>query len=256
MVANEVLSPGDHVVLVDDKGHRRLVKLRSGGQLHSHAGVIAHDQIIGNTEGFVLLSSSGRRFMVFRPTLSDIVLRMPRGAQIIYPKDLAQILLVCDIFPGAKVVESGVGSGALSMAMLRAGATVTGYEVREDFANIARRNVEEFLGTNVPYEVKLRDIRDGIDESNMDRMVLDLPEPWSVVELAEAALHPGGILLCYLPTINQTAQLRGRLKTSKFVLTETTELLLRSWHIDERSVRPDHRMVAHTGFITHARLIG
>ena len=142
------------------------------------------------------------------------------------------------------------------MAMLRAGATVTGYEVREDFANIARRNVEEFLGTNVPYEVKLRDIRDGIDESNMDRMVLDLPEPWSVVELAEAALHPGGILLCYLPTINQTAQLRGRLKTSKFVLTETTELLLRSWHIDERSVRPDHRMVAHTGFITHARLLG
>jgi len=255
MNSNEPLAPGDHVVLVDDKGRRRLVKLRSGGQLHSHAGVIAHDHIIGGKEGCVVISSSGRKFMVFRPTLSDIVLRMPRGAQIIYPKDLAQILLISDIFPGVRVVESGVGSGALSIALLRAGALVTGYEMREDFANIAKRNVEEFLGSDIPYEIKLRDIREGIDESNVDRVVLDLPEPWSVVDLVEAALHPGGILLCYLPTINQTAQLRNRLKTSKFVLVETIELLLRSWHIDERSVRPDHRMVAHTGFITSAKLI-
>lgn len=197
----------------------------------------------------------GERYLALRPTLSDLVLKMPRGAQVIYPKDLGAILIAADIFPGARVLEAGVGSGALSMAMLRAGATLVGYELREDFAGVARRNVAESVGPAAPYVVEIRDIYDGIDLEGLDRIVLDLPEPWRVIDHAAAALLPGGILTSYLPTINQTAELRGELDRSGFKMAETFEVLRRTWHIEGRSVRPDHRMVAHTGFITHARLI-
>jgi tRNA (adenine57-N1/adenine58-N1)-methyltransferase len=180
---------------------------------------------------------------------------MPRGAQVIYPKDLGPLLMLADIFPGARVLESGVGSGALSMTLVRAGADVTGYELREDFAAKAMANVTAFLGGDGAYRVEVRDVYDGIDETGLDRVVLDLPEPWRVVKPAEAALHPGGILVAYLPTIGQVAQLRAALDESRFAMAETIEVLQRSWHVEGASVRPDHRMVAHTGFLTHARLL-
>jgi len=158
-----------------------------------------------------------------------------------------------DIGPGMRVLEAGVGSGALSMTLLRAGALITGYELREDFAQQAIKNVHDMLGTDVPYDVQIRDVTHGIDEADLDRIILDMPEPWDVVKHAEGALRPGGILLCYLPTINQTQLLRETLRHHSFGLEETVEILRRTWHIDGRSVRPDHRMVAHTGFLTSAR---
>jgi tRNA (adenine57-N1/adenine58-N1)-methyltransferase len=151
------------------------------------------------------------------------------------------------------VLEAGVGSGALSMTLLRAGASVIGYELREEFADTARSNVVAMLGDAVDYEIQVRDVTHGIDERGLDRILLDLPNPWDVLEAADAALRPGGILLCYLPTINQTAQLRAALAAGPWGLAESSELLRRSWHIEPRSVRPDHRMVAHTGFLTTAR---
>ena len=183
---------------------------------------------------------------------------MPRGAQVIYPKDLGPILILADVFPGARLFESGLGSGALSMALLRAGADVTGYELRADFAARAQANVAAFLGAAVldRYRVEVRDAYDGVDESGFDRMVLDLPEPWRVVKAAETALRPGGILVSYLPTIGQVSTLRDTLERSAFGLAETIEVLQRSWHVEGQSVRPDHRMVAHTGFLTSARLLG
>jgi tRNA (adenine57-N1/adenine58-N1)-methyltransferase len=199
--------------------------------------------------------TTGRLFLVVRPTLSDVVLKMPRGAQVIYPKDLGAILLSADIGPGMKVLEAGVGSGALSMALLRAGADVVGYEIRPDFANGARNNVTAWTGADVSYRVEVRDIYDGIDEVDLDRIVLDLPEPWRVLVHAEKALRPGGIMLAYLPTINQVAHLRAAMARSAFGLAETSEILRRTWHVEERSVRPDHRMVGHTGFLTTARLL-
>jgi len=248
---------GDKVLLVDNKDRRYLITLKDGGEFHSHTGVIAHDEIIGAPEGTAFRSSRGSRFVAFRPRLSDFVLEMPRGAQVIYPKDLGPLLLLADIHPGVRVVESGVGSGALSMAMLRAGADVVGYELREEFASRAMENVRGFLGGDAAqrYRVELRNCYDGIDETEVDRVVLDLPEPWQVVKHAERALRPGGFLVAYTPTIVQAVQLRETLESSRFALPETLEVLHRSWHIEGQSVRPDHRMVAHTGFLTAARLL-
>jgi tRNA (adenine57-N1/adenine58-N1)-methyltransferase len=241
------------VLLIDAKDRRYLITLVAGASFHTHAGILGHDQMIGIDEGSSVIGSTGRAFLVLRPTLSDVVLKMPRGAQVIYPKDLGAILLAADIAPGQRVLEAGVGSGALSMTVLRAGATVIGYELREDFAARARENVAAMLGDGAPYKVEIRDVTAGIDETGLDRILLDMPEPWKVVGHAAAALRPGGILLAYLPTINQTAQLRGALADSSFGLADTTEVLRRTWHVEPRSVRPDHRMVAHTGFITTAR---
>lgn len=248
------LEAGERVLLVDAKHRRYLVALRPGASFHTHAGLVAHDDMIGGEEGATVIGTTGRRFLVVRPTLADVVVKMPRGAQVIYPKDLGAILMAADIAPGCRVLESGVGSGALSMAMLRAGATVVGYELRDDFADRALDNVTTWLGP-VDYQVERRNVYDGIDPGRWDRVVLDLPEPWRVVEHAAAVLRGGGIFLAYLPTINQTAQLRRALDAGPFAFAETFEVLRRTWHIEERSVRPDHRMVAHTGFITTARLV-
>ncbi len=251
------LRAGERVLLIDRKKRRYLVTLEAGGEFHSHSGVLPHDDIIGQQEGAPLRSSRGATYSVFRPTLSDFVLKMPRGAQVIYPKDLGAILMLADIFPGARVLESGVGSGALSMTLLRAGAQVVGYELRGDFAARARKNVESFCTPDMveAYRVEERDCYEGIDEQGLDRVVLDLPEPWQVVGHAEAALRPGGILVAYTPAITQAVALRERLVDSAFELCETLEVLHRGWNIDGMSVRPDHRMVAHTGFLTHARLL-
>jgi tRNA (adenine57-N1/adenine58-N1)-methyltransferase len=248
-----VLAAGERILLIDAKARRYLLTLAAGAQFHTHAGIVDHDDIIGRTEGVSVAGSTGRFFLVVRPTLADVVLKMPRGAQVIYPKDLGAILLAADIGPGMKVLEAGVGSGALSMALLRAGADVVGYEVRPDFANGARNNVAAWSGPAPAYRVEVRDVYEGIDEVDLDRIVLDLPEPWQVLAHAEKALRPGGILLAYLPTINQVATLRATMSRSAFGLAETSEILRRTWHVEERSVRPDHRMVGHTGFLTTAR---
>ncbi|MFZ0171443.1 MAG: tRNA (adenine-N1)-methyltransferase [Acidimicrobiales bacterium] len=253
---------GDRALLIDRKGRRYLVRLRSGRTFESHSGIVSHDALIGATEGTEVEARrndsarrSNARYLAVRPTLSDVVLNMPRGAQVIYPKDLGAILLAADIFPGARVLEAGVGSGALSMTLLRAGARITGYEIRPDFAATAIANVTAMIGHAGSYEVHERDVYEGIAERDLDRVVLDLPEPWRVVPHAEAALRRGGILCAYLPSINQTAELREALAHSAFGLEETFEVLRRTWHIEGRSVRPDQRMVAHTGFITTARLL-
>jgi len=250
--------PGDRVLLVDAKRRRHLITLAAGGEFHTHAGVLPHDDIIGQPDGATVRTTKNARLTAVRPTLAEYVLEMPRGAQVIYPKDLGPILILADIFPGARILESGVGSGALTLALLRAaGSTghVTGYEIRDDFARRARTNVEGFLGPELPLDIEVRDVYDGIGLDDLDRILLDLPEPWRVVKHAEQALHPGGIMLSYLPTIGQVSRLHEELVDSPFGMIETLEVLQRTWHVDGQSVRPDHRMVAHTGFLTHARLL-
>jgi tRNA (adenine57-N1/adenine58-N1)-methyltransferase len=250
--------PGERVLLVDSKARRYLITLVEGGSFSTHAGTLPHADLIGRDEGILVRTSHGARLRAVRPTLSDYILKMPRGAQVIYPKDIGPILVLADIFPGARLLEAGVGSGALSMALLRAvgpEGEVVGYELREDFAARAGKNVESFLGPGQPYRVEIRDVYEGIDEVGLDRVVLDLPEPWRVVKHATHALRPGGILVSYLPTIGQVARLREELDGSPFGLAETLEVLHRTWHVEGQSVRPDHRMVAHTGFLTAARLL-
>lgn len=239
---------------MDSRGRRHLVRLKPGASFHTHSGIVEHDRLIGQPDGAVVRSSGGARYTALRPTLAEFVLEMPRGAQVIYPKDLGPILMLADVYPGARVLEAGVGSGALSLVLLRAGAEVVGYELRPDFAAVAAANVAA-LGLEGRYRVEERDAYLGIEERELDRVVLDLPEPWRVVGHAEQALRPGGLLVAYLPTINQTAELRQALSGSAFGLAETLEVLERRWHIEGRSVRPDHRMVAHTGFLTSARLL-
>ncbi len=246
-------APGDKVLLIDAKSRRYLVTLKDGGQFHTHAGVTPHELIIGQPDGSTVRSPSGARYLALRPTLADFVLSMPRGAQVIYPKDLGPLLILADVVPGARILEAGVGSGALSMTLLRAGADVVGYELREDFAAKARANVASFLGEGQRYRVEIRDVYEGIDETGLDRILLDLPEPWRVVKHAVTAMRPGGILVSYLPSIVQVSQLRDALDAASFVLAETVEVLQRSWHVEGQAVRPDHRMVAHTGFLTAAR---
>ncbi len=250
------LAKGDLVQLIDSKGRRYQAVLESGREFHFHSGIVAHDEIIGLAEGSVVSSSRRQSYTVIRPTLAEFVLKMPRGAQVIYPKDLGPILMLADIGSSTRVLESGVGSGALSMAMLRCGAEVTGYEIREDFANRARSNVGSFLGEDAlaRYDVEIRDCYEGIDATGMDRVVLDLPEPWRVVPHAPGSLRPGGVLVAYTPSIVQATRLRESLDEHGFFAAETIEVLNRSWHIEGQAVRPDHRMVAHTGFLTHGRL--
>ncbi|HVN50791.1 MAG TPA: tRNA (adenine-N1)-methyltransferase [Acidimicrobiales bacterium] len=251
------LALGERVLLIDAKKRRYLVVLQEGGEFHSHAGFVPHAEIVGQHEGVTVRSTRGQGYRVVRPTLADFVLKMPRGAQVIYPKDLGPMLVLADISPGVRVLESGVGSGALSMSMVRAGAHVTGYELREDFATRATANLVSFLGEEAltRYRVEIRDCYEGIDAS-VDRVVLDLPEPWRVVDHAADALEPGGILVAYTPSITQAMQLRAALEDGPFAMAETLEVLQRTWHVEGQAVRPDHRMVAHTGFLTHARLIG
>src|SRR5436305_11396781 len=250
---------GERALLFDSKGRRYLVTLQTGGEFHTHSGPVAHDDLVGREEGLVVRSSRGARYTAGRPTLAETVLKMPRGAQVVYPKDLGPILILADIFPGAGVLEAGVGSGALSMTMLRAGAEITGYEIRQEFADRALANVAGFLGRQTVddrYHVHIRDIYEGIDGTSFDRIVLDLPEPWRVVKHAEVALRPGGILVAYVPTVGQVTQLGEELAGSSFAMAQTVEVLQRTWHVEGQSVRPDHRMVGHTGFLTSARLLG
>jgi tRNA (adenine57-N1/adenine58-N1)-methyltransferase catalytic subunit len=255
---SSIFAAGDRVLLVDNKKRRHLVTLVEGGQFHTHAGIVSHDDLIGAPDGTTVRTTRNARLVAVRPTLAEYVLEMPRGAQVIYPKDLGPILILADVFPGARILESGMGSGALTTALLRAiGPTgrVTGYEIRDDFRDRAVANVHGFLGPDVPLDAHVRDVYEGIDERDLDRVVLDLPEPWRVVKHAIESLRPGGILLAYLPTILQVGRLREELATAPFGMVETLEVLQRGWHVEGQSIRPDHRMVAHTGFLTVARLL-
>jgi tRNA (adenine57-N1/adenine58-N1)-methyltransferase len=218
-----------------------------------------HDALIGEREGCVVRSTTGEEVIAFFPTLEEFVLKMPRGAQVVYPKDLAMIVTLGDIYPGATVVEGGAGSGALTIALLRAvgdGGKVFTYEVREDFADAARANVEAFLGKVENLEIHLANLYDAIWETDVDRIVLDLPEPDRALEAVATALRPGGILVSFLPTVLQVHRLAESLRQMRVWRgITTTETLVRPWHMEDSSARPDHRMVAHTGFITVARLV-
>ena len=254
---------GERVMLVDTKKRHYLVTLKAGGEFHTHKGIVRHDDLIGIPEGATIVSTRLQSYHALRPTLEDIILLMPRGAQVIYPKDIGPIVHLADIHPGARVFESGIGSGALSMAMLRAGAVITGYEIREDFANRARTNVREYLGDGVldRYRIHLADSYEGIDPAHLDdgqvdRAVLDLPEPWQVVPQLEKVLVPGGCACAYTPSIVQATKTRVALERGPWTELKTLEVLHRTWHIDGDAVRPDHRMVAHTAFLTFARFLG
>ena len=251
---------GEQVLLIDQRSKRHLIFLRKGDTFHSDRGFIVHDSIIGQPDGSWHRSSRGMRYLALRPTLAEYVLDMPRGAQVIYPKDLAIVMFWADIFPGAIVLEAGMGSGALTLALLRAvGPTglVISYEQREDFCRRALTNIQLRMGEVTNLRVRLQPVEEGLaDEQQVDRAVFDLPEPWRLVDPVTRVLRSGGIFLSYVPTIIQAHQLSETLRRhSGYGLVETFETLLRPWNIDGTSVRPFHRMVAHTGFITVARRV-
>ena len=250
-----VLEAGELVLLIDRKQRRYLIRLCEGSEFHTHSGIVPHDEIIGQQEGTELRTATGSVFQIWRPTLSDYILKMRRGAQVIYPKDIGAIVMYADIAPGMKILETGIGSGALSLALLRLGANITGYEISQEFADRAQQNVADFLGDDAlsRYHIEIRDSYEGIDGTDFDRAILDLPEPWQVVPYARDALVPGGIILAYTPSITQASKFREACLQHNFLAAETIEVLHRSWHIEGQAVRPDHRMVAHTGFLTKAR---
>jgi tRNA (adenine57-N1/adenine58-N1)-methyltransferase len=249
---------GDRVQLTDPKGRLHTVILEPGKQFHTHRGAIAHDDLIGAPEGSVVHSTANSGYLAFRPLLADFVLSMPRGAQVIYPKDAAQIVGFGDVGPGMRVLEAGAGSGALTCSLLRAvgsGGSVTSYERREDFADVARGNVGAFFG-EVPanWSLRLGDLGEHPAEEVVDRVVLDMLEPWAVLPTVAAALRPGGVLIGYVATVTQLSTYVEALR-AQGVWTEphAWETLLRPWHAVGLAVRPEHRMVAHTAFLVSAR---
>lgn len=247
------------MLLLDDRGRRYLITLQRGQSFHFHRGIVSHDLLIGEPEGITVRATSGAAVVALRPTFAEYVLKMKRGAQVVYPKDLAMILLQGDVHPGARVLEAGAGSGALTLALLRAvgreGSVVT-YELREDFAAMARANVEAFLGKAENLEIRMGSVYEPVEETDLDRVILDVPEPWQALGGAALGLRPGGIFVAYLPTILQVSTLVEALRADpSWTLVSAFETLVRGWHVDGRSVRPEHRMVGHTGFITTARRI-
>jgi tRNA (adenine57-N1/adenine58-N1)-methyltransferase len=249
--------PGDRVQLTDPKGRMHTLVLAAGQVYHTHRGGLPHDDLIGLPDGSVVSSSGGTAYLALRPLLSDYVLSMPRGAQVIYPKDAAQIVALGDVFPGARVLEAGAGSGALTCSLLRAvggGGAVLSYELRPDFAAIARRNVEAFFGAPQPtWELRIGDVSE-CPETGFDRIILDMLAPWEILDLVARALVPGGVFIGYVATTPQLSELveglRGR---GGFTEPHAWETLVRDWHADGLAVRPDHRMIAHTAFLVTAR---
>lgn len=251
------LREGDVALLVDRSGRRRIVRLRAGARLHTNKGVVGHDQLIDADEGSLIRTSTGAPYTVWRPRLADWLLEMPRQTGIIYPKDAAVILLWGDVFPGATVLEAGIGSGALTQVLLRAvgrDGRVISYETRADFIALALNNVRWFSGEPHNLLVRERDVTEGIVDSEIDRVILDVPEPWRVVPGAIEALVPGGMFIAYTPSVVQVEQTATALHDCGwFERSETVEVLYRPWHVDGQAIRPAQQMVGHTGFLTFAR---
>jgi tRNA (adenine57-N1/adenine58-N1)-methyltransferase len=260
--------PGDRVQLTDPKGRMHTVVLEPGKSFHTHRGALAHDDLIGRPEGSVVTSSGNTAYLALRPLLSDYVLSMPRGAQVIYPKDAAQIVAMGDIFPGAKVLEAGAGSGALTCSLLRAvgvSGEVHSYELRPDFAAVAQRNVEAFFGAackpsgwhgggpHPAWRLSVGDVAE-CAEGGFDRIILDMLTPWEVLDMVERTLVPGGVLIGYVATTPQLSELVEALRErGGFTEPRAWESLVRDWHADGLAVRPDHRMIGHTAFLVSTR---
>ncbi len=253
---------GDRVQLTGPKGNLNTVTLEVGGSFHSHRGVLSHDLIIGAPDGSVITSSNGVEYLALRPLLTDFVMSMPRGAAIIYPKDAAQILGQADIFPGATVVEAGVGSGALSLWLLRAIGSeghLHSFERREEFADVAKGNVATFLGaTPDNWTVTVGDLQEAlpatVEPGSVDRIVLDMLAPWECIQECADALTPGGVLICYIATVTQLSRVAEAIRASgNFTDPDPSETMVRTWHVEGLAVRPDHRMIGHTGFLMTAR---
>ena len=257
------LEAGERVLLQDAKGRRYLVTLQAGATFHTHRGRLAHDQVIGNREGEVVATDLGQRLLVLRLTLADWVLKMPRGAQVIYPRVLALMVMAADVQPGMTVLEAGAGSGALSMTLLQAlapGGRLVSFELRPEFAAQARRNVEAWFGKlpdATTWDLREGDVVAGLATvGTLDRVLLDMLEPWLVVPGAAEALQPGGVLVAFVATVPQIMRLVEELEASRrFGLIETSEAILRPWHVDGLAVRPEHRMIGHTGFLVSARRV-
>jgi tRNA (adenine57-N1/adenine58-N1)-methyltransferase catalytic subunit len=250
------LKDGDTVVFIDRKSRQYLRTLRCGKRVNVRGAAFAADELIGLPEGTILRSSTGEYLHMFRPTYAQLIPNLPRQAQVIYPKDIGTILVWGDIHPGARVIEVGVGPGATSMALLRAiGPTgqLTTYELRDEFATMARENVARFHGPAPQWTIKMGDAYEGFEETDVDRIVVDLSEPWRVVPHAARSLRPGGVFVGFTPTVLQLKQLVDELRAGPFAAVEVLESLQRYWHVKDRSVRPEHRMVAHSGFLIIAR---
>ncbi|MFG6401330.1 tRNA (adenine-N1)-methyltransferase [Microbacterium sp. P04] len=253
---------GDRVQLTGPKGRMHTITLRDGGELHTHNGVLRHETLVGQPDGTVAVNSAGHEYLALRPLLRDFVMSMPRGAAIVYPKDAAQILAQADVFPGAVVVEAGVGSGALSLWLLRAigpAGRLISFERREEFAEVARANVDTYLGAPPPtWEVVVGDLVEQLPEAvapgSVDRVILDMLAPWECIDVAADALTPGGVVLCYVATATQLSRVAEYLRaTGLFTEPDANETMVRGWHVEGLAVRPDHRMIAHTGFLITAR---
>ena len=250
---------GDRVQLTDAKGKLHTITLKEAGEWHTHKGWLIHDQIVGLPEGSVVETTAGLKFLAFRPLLADYVLSMPRGATIVYPKDAAMIVGTADIAPGSRVLEAGVGSGALTITLLRAvgpSGSVDSFERRDDFAQIATKNVTEyFRGVPENWSLSVGSLQDEVDrEKKYDRIILDMLAPWECVEMAQEVLDPGGVLLAYVATTTQLSEMAETIKNSAcFTEPESTETIIRGWHHEGLAVRPQHRMIGHTGFLIIAR---
>jgi tRNA (adenine57-N1/adenine58-N1)-methyltransferase catalytic subunit len=259
-----LLAPGDQVQLTDPKGRRHRVVLEAGKSFHTHRGSLAYDDLIGKPEGSVVVSSGGTAYVALRPLLADYTLSMGRGAAVVYPKDAGQILAQADIYAGARVIEAGAGSGALSCWLLRAvgeSGLVVSYERRPDFAEIARANVERYFGGPHPaWQLVTGEFpadRGALDDSgkgDFDRVVLDMLAPWELAQTCAESLRPGGLICCYVATTTQMSRTVEALRAQgNFDEPAAWESLLRGWHVDGLAVRPEHRMVGHTGFLVTAR---
>ena len=249
---------GDRVQLTDAKGKMHTITLQLNQEWHTHNGWLVHNEVVGLPEGSVLETTGGLKFLAFKPLLADYVLAMPRGATIVYPKDAAMILGLADIAPGVSVLEAGVGSGALSISLLRAvgsSGTVDSFEKREEFATVATKNINQYFGENPSnWNLELGAVQDFDHVKQYDRVVLDMLAPWECIDIASKVLVPGGVFIAYVATTTQLSQTAEAIKASAcFTEPESSETIVRGWHHEGLAVRPQHRMIAHTAFLIMAR---